>query len=336
MKLIRGRTLAAVLTARQQRPSSRSADELDLTALDSPGLLHIFEQICQTVGYAHAQGVIHRDLKPSNVMLGSFGEVLVMDWGIAKILGDNSPLTPSDPEERSPEYGAPEQTRLGRAMGTPQYMPPEQARGEWLQVDTRADVFALGGILAAILTGSPPHTGESPQAVLERAARADLSGCIARLDASGAAAELIDLAKWCLAPNPNDRPANAGAVAQQIAAFRLSTEARLMASEAERAAAGAQAAESRRRAEEEVRAARDANEHAAAAVRTAEEALATARSAARRWRGVAAAVTLIWLILSALYGNYREKRWQYAPFATPSTEGSGSHIPPPHAAPHFT
>jgi serine/threonine protein kinase len=127
MKLIRGRTLADLL---QERPSP--LDEL-------PRFVQIFEQIAQAVGFAHAQGVIHRDLKPPNVMVGAFGEVQVMDWGLAKDLASRER---ERPEERS-EGDNVTQTAAGAVLGTPGYMPPEQARGE--AVDARADVFALGG-----------------------------------------------------------------------------------------------------------------------------------------------------------------------------------------------
>src|SRR5204862_1202675 len=126
MKLIKGRTLADDLAGRQS-----PADQL-------PRFLGIFEQICQTVAYAHSRGIIHRDLKPHNVMVGKFGEVQVMDWGLAKLVGQAGPpavvqADPAKPETRiepgrtdNPES----KTRAGSVVGTIRYMPPEQARGE--------------------------------------------------------------------------------------------------------------------------------------------------------------------------------------------------------------
>ncbi len=124
----------------------------------------IFEQVCQTVAYAHARGVIHRDLKPSNVMVGGFGEVQVMDWGLAKVLprrrrGRRRPDGRAAPAIetviRTVRDAAPTPTlsRAGSVLGTPAYMAPEQARGEVDRLDERADVFALGAILCEVLTG---------------------------------------------------------------------------------------------------------------------------------------------------------------------------------------
>jgi serine/threonine protein kinase len=349
MKFIRGRTLAAVLTAREQRPSSRSADELDLTALDSPGLLHVFEQICQAVGYAHAQSVIHRDLKPANIMVGNFGEVQVMDWGLAKtgVRSQEPGVRSQETGVRNQESGVGEDTSaavprsgvtvVGQAMGTPGYMPPEQARGEWQQVGARADVFALGGILATILTGHPPYTGPTPYVVLKRAAAGDLAECFARLDGSGADRELIQLTKWCLAPDPNDRPSSAAEVAQQIAAYRLSVEARLVVAESERAAAAASVEEARLRATAAGLARQAAEERADEAEWFAEEALAAANGRARRRRGVFVAVVFMLLVLSGVYGNYREQKGRMvnappAPAASAPTPRAGN--APPHTAEH--
>jgi serine/threonine protein kinase len=257
MKLIRGRTLAAILHARWSRPTQSTAD-LDLTTPDAPGLLHVFEQICQAVGFAHSQGIVHRDLKPQNVMVGAFGEVQVMDWGLSKEIGGaevgtrneggrfDLPPSPSHASCRTPHSGA---TVVGRAKGTPSYMAPEQARGEWGRVDARADVFALGGILCAMLTGKPPHTADKLQDVIAKAEVGDVGEAHDRLEACGADAELVRLAKWCLEPQPADRPPDAVAVAGLVEVYRLGQDDRVRELEAERAAAAAQAGAEARRAE---------------------------------------------------------------------------------------
>src|SRR5207244_61290 len=164
MKLIKGRTLADLLAERPDPMQDRSR------------LLATFLAVAQTVAYAHARGVIHRDLKPSNVMVGSFGEVQVMDWGLAKVLSRERPAV--DPEQTTAaslihtvrsDSTAEEDGRTG-VVGTPAYMAPEQARGQLDTVDERADVFGLGALLGVTLTGQPPFSGEREEALRQAAA----------------------------------------------------------------------------------------------------------------------------------------------------------------------
>jgi serine/threonine protein kinase len=201
----------------------------------------VFEQMCQTVAYAHFRGVIHRNLKPANVMVGAFGEVQVIDWGLAKVLGAPAEARGSPPPGLGPATGL----RAEEAVGTPGYMPLEQARGE--VTDCRADVFALGVILCAILTGAPPFGGPSENEVVRTEAAGDMSGLLARLDGCGADANLVALAKRCLSPAPVDRPANAGEVANLVAAYRAAAGERSREAVASRIAAEVRADEGRKR-----------------------------------------------------------------------------------------
>jgi tRNA A-37 threonylcarbamoyl transferase component Bud32 len=165
MRLVRGQTLAEAFAAR-----ATPAEGL-------PRSVGVFELICDAVAFAHARGVIHRDLKPSNVMLGEFGEVLVMDWGIAKALAARPQPTPLPPAPilPAPSVGGAEtgqegpETLPGQAKGTPAFMAPEQAKGEAGRVGKASDVFGLGGILCVTLTGQPPFTrpGQAPAGDLE-------------------------------------------------------------------------------------------------------------------------------------------------------------------------
>jgi eukaryotic-like serine/threonine-protein kinase len=126
-----------------------------------PQRLRLFLRVCDAVAFAHARGVLHRDLKPANIMVGSFGEVLVMDWGLAKILREHG-LSPdggllTSGQEVNPESDSRQSTVItghGTVMGTPGYMSPEQARGETDKIDVRSDVFSLGALLKFIAVGS--------------------------------------------------------------------------------------------------------------------------------------------------------------------------------------
>jgi serine/threonine-protein kinase len=247
MKLVKGQTLAKLLAERTA------------AGRDRPRLLKVFEQVCQAVAYAHARGVIHRDLKPANVMVGAFGEALVMDWGLAKVLPEGSAADETEPRPtdgtvvRTGRGGsattgrAGSRTQAGVVLGTPAYMAPEQARGEVDQLDERCDVFGLGGILCQILTGRPPYVGGDSEPVQALARRGDLADAFARLDGCGADAELVAMCRECLAPRREDRPREAGAVAARVAAYQAAVQERLRQAELGRAAAEARAVEERKR-----------------------------------------------------------------------------------------
>jgi tetratricopeptide (TPR) repeat protein/tRNA A-37 threonylcarbamoyl transferase component Bud32 len=250
MKLVKGRTLAALL---KERPDPTH---------DRPRFLQIFEQTCQALAYAHSKKVIHRDLKPANVMVGAFGEVQVMDWGLAKVLGTESESPPADLDNPgsclrlTPPGLSATDTQPGSIRGTPAYMPPEQALGEVDRLDRRSDVFGLGAILCEILTGQPPYGLADWDSALRRAIRADLTDALARLESCGADSELTALTKRCLAAEPNDRPADAGAVAEAVAAYLAGVQERLRGAEVERATAQARTEEAKATAAAERRARR--------------------------------------------------------------------------------
>jgi tetratricopeptide (TPR) repeat protein len=243
MKLIKGSTLDDILKQRGDPPAGRSR------------MLAIFEAVCQAVGYAHAHRVIHRDLKPANVMVGAFGEVQVMDWGLAKVLGEESPATAEAlPAEQtrawtqiSPTPEAGSETQAGSLVGTPSFIAPEQAVGEIERVNERSDVFGLGALLAVILTGKPPYVGETFEVVRVQAVRGKLDDCFVRLDASGAEPELVALCKRCLAFEPADRPADAGTVAAVVAGLRAAADERARRAEGEAREALVREGEQRKR-----------------------------------------------------------------------------------------
>jgi tetratricopeptide (TPR) repeat protein len=244
MKLIRGRTLAVLLADRH--------GPLD----DKPRFLAIFEQVCQTMAYAHSRGVVHRDLKPSNVMAGAFGEVHVMDWGLAKVLDQGGVADELRARRGLDDASAIRTVRTGSeageslagsVLGTPAYMAPEQARAAIDTLDERADVFGLGSILCEILCGQPAYAGRTGLELYRMAERADLRDAFDRLDACGTDIELIALAKCCLAPAPKDRPRDAGVVLEQLTAYFRGAERRLREAGLAQAKAETVAAEERKR-----------------------------------------------------------------------------------------
>jgi serine/threonine protein kinase len=226
MRLVKGRTLAQLLV--EQGPGAAR-------------LLGVFGAVCQAVAYAHSEDVIHRDLKLANVMVGAFGEVQLMDMGLAKVLPSSSihgvgpravcPTSSETPGDVTQMYVILDEsdghTVPGSVMGTWEFMPPEQARGLADKADRRSDVFGLGAMLCAILTGKPPYVGDPKEEVKRQAREADLTGAYARLETCGADADLIKLAKHCLAKKPGDRPQHAGEVAAAVAAHMANVEERL-------------------------------------------------------------------------------------------------------------
>ena len=215
MPLLKDETLTVYVTRFHE---SRKENGLD--AMELRRLLDSFVGVCNALAYAHDRGVMHRDLKPSNVMMGGFGEVIVLDWGLATYIADREDdITVPDTGSMGPEDGL--KTRDGQVLGTPAYMAPEQALGRRSQMGVATDVYGLGGILFAILAGLPPNV-RTKEGSTHRGTGAMLS-CIGR----GEIPEPRDLETWvprplnaicrkALALDPVDRYLTAAELADDV------------------------------------------------------------------------------------------------------------------------
>ena len=169
MRFVKGESLKEAI-GRFHNLGSGSKDALKERSLALRDLLNRFIAVCNAVAYAHSRGVLHRDLKPSNVLLGPYGETLLVDWGLAKVVGREEPEVASGEVtlRPSPLSGSSE-TQVGSAIGTPAYMSPEQAEGKLNRLGPSTDVYGLGATLFCLLTGHAPFEGEDVAATLEKA-----------------------------------------------------------------------------------------------------------------------------------------------------------------------
>lgn len=163
MKEVQGRTLTDAIDEVHALPA-HAAGATSAGGWSLRRLIDVFRAVCEAVAYAHSRGVVHRDLKPQNVMVGAFGEVLVLDWGIAMVAGRDAGIDAVRTDRSEDDALA---TSLGTVAGTPAYMPPEQARGEIARLGPASDVYALGATLYQILSGRPPYARADARSTLQ-------------------------------------------------------------------------------------------------------------------------------------------------------------------------
>ncbi len=218
MKLVRGRPLADVLRSFHGAVSGGVWPVLE-DGISLPRLLQIFLRICEAVAFAHSRAVIHRDLKPANVMIGAFGEVYVMDWGLAKPLGDRSETLSAERVLTTPRAdGLLRETSFGAMMGTASYAAPEQVRGDPALTGPHSDVYSLGAMLHEILAGRPPrapHAGGEAQG----GEALSVAQTLARPDHPPVPEELVTVCERALAQEPAGRYPEAGALGAAVAAW---------------------------------------------------------------------------------------------------------------------
>jgi serine/threonine-protein kinase len=206
MKCVRGRTLRSILDA------AIAGDANTLESFTRRKFLSGFVSVCQGVAYAHSRGVVHRDLKPENTMLGEFGEVYVLDWGVARL---GSGPADDDTAERLAPPVADGVTREGSVIGTPGYMAPEQCRGITTGLDQRADVYALGAILFELLTYRRLHPGDAGERITSTLGGADARASVRAPDRE-VPPELEAICVRATAMKPEDRYASARELAVAV------------------------------------------------------------------------------------------------------------------------
>ncbi len=205
MRLIKGKTLSARLSQ-----CSDISERLKL--------LGSVWSLCNAVAFAHNRGIIHRDIKPDNVIVGEFGETVVLDWGLAKARDEKDRRGKIlQGQMEALQQGSTAQTVEGSALGTPSYMSPEQAEGKIDEIDERSDIWGLGAVLYRVLTGKAPHTGVSPLEIVGKAIK-DKVRPVAEL-APQAPPELAAIAEKALCREKSDRYQSAQELAKDVEAF---------------------------------------------------------------------------------------------------------------------
>jgi tetratricopeptide (TPR) repeat protein len=207
MRFIEGETFAEAIASYHAGPPDPIAFRR---------LLWAFHQVCQTVAYAHSRGVIHRDLKPANIMLGKFGETLVVDWGLAKVVGRPEEARAAAAGETLIPSGdsGPGETLMGSAVGTPAYMSPEQAAGRWDVVAQASDIYGLGAVLYTVLTGKLPLEGSNWPEMQQKIQQGDIPRPRQAKADVPRALEAVGLKAMALAPR--DRYPSALALAADV------------------------------------------------------------------------------------------------------------------------
>jgi len=210
MKLLEGQTLQAILK------KIKGGNKTYRRKYSLPYMLEVFLKICNAVGFAHSRGVVHLDLKPANVQVSGFGEVLVIDWGLAKFLDEPDIMTE---EYRELLMERTDLTVMGDVIGTPGYMAPEQARGQSEEKDIRTDIYALGAILYAVLTWVSPGEGDTVRDVLARTKAGRITPPRERAPRRGIPAALEAVVVKAMAFDPDKRYQSVEELSNDILAY---------------------------------------------------------------------------------------------------------------------